>query len=280
MHKILRVVDCSNSPNPIVNWSLCIICQRTIPSDSLVCPADSKKQNAGAGYSTLANDLLGFNAIDCLPSTINLNALDDGSGIQNTLSINCACWHKSCRDSINSTKLGRAQKRKYTHSENSGTSTADIYSEPLSSVPRLTRSLSNAVLQADNVCFFCEEKQGSAPSDKLWQVRTFSVDQRVRRCASELQDVGLLAKLAEGDMIATEAHYHSHCLVSLYNRAERLKSDQSRDIVYQYVSNVPGIVLAELVAYIDDVRSSQIIAPVFKLSELNKMYTCKLQHID
>ena len=41
--------------------------------------------------------------------------------------------------------------------------------------------------------------------------------------------------------------------------------------------DIEGVVLGELVAYIEDVRSNQSIAPVFKLSELKKLYSSKLQ---
>ena len=37
--------------------------------------------------------------------------------------------------------------------------------------------------------------------------------------------------------------------------------------------------LGELIAYIEDVRSNQALAPVFKLSELRKMYTTKLEKL-
>lgn len=77
------------------------------------------------------------------------------------------------------------------------------------------------------LCFFCD-KEGSAKSDndRLRQVRTFIVDARICQCAALLQDANLLAKLSDGDMIATEAQYHSRCLVSLYNRAERQSSSE------------------------------------------------------
>lgn len=159
--------------------------------------------------------------------------------------------------------------------------------ETLSSLPsiRVTRASSSAASDADIRCFFCDEKEGFIPSNKLWQVRTFEVDARVRQCAAELQDADLLAKLAKGDMIAVEAHYHSGCLISLYNRAkaERRASastsnDQQRD-ENDATNQTEGIVLGELIAYIDDVRCNQAIEPVFKLSELNKLYMCKLAQL-
>ena len=159
--------------------------------------------------------------------------------------------------------------------------------ETLSSLPsiRVTRASSSAASDADIRCFFCDEKEGFIPSNKLWQVRTFGVDARVRQCAAELQDADLLAKLAKGDMIAVEAHYHSGCLISLYNRAKaerRASASTSNDQQCDEndaTNQTEGIVLGELIAYIDDVRCNQAIEPVFKLSELNKLYMCKLAQL-
>jgi len=86
-----------------------------------------------------------------------------------------------------------------------------------------------------------------------------------------LQDANLLSKLAEGDMIATEARYHTICLINLYRRAARVGSVP--------ISDHSGIVLAELVAYIEEVRSNQTIVPVLKLSKLSKLYTSRLNQL-
>jgi hypothetical protein len=108
----------------------------------------------------------------------------------------------------------------------------------------------------------------------LWQVRTFSVDARVRQCAAVLQDFSTLAKLSKVDMIAVEAHYHARCLVSYYKRANRLVCSESMS---ESSFDNEGVVLGELVAYIEDIRSNQSTAPEFKLSDLKKMYLSKLR---
>jgi len=43
--------------------------------------------------------LRAFNELVALPTTLCLSQLDDGSGIETTLSKHCAKWHKSCRES-------------------------------------------------------------------------------------------------------------------------------------------------------------------------------------
>ena len=92
------------------DWNLCLLCQDD-NEEQLQCPADSKRSNIGAGYVTLSENLIKFNEIGCLPKSVNLNALDDGTGIANTLVQNHAKYHKSCYLRYNSTMLKRVQKQ-------------------------------------------------------------------------------------------------------------------------------------------------------------------------
>jgi hypothetical protein len=95
-----------------IDWQNCVICQKHTPSQSLVCPALGKKRQTGDGYKSLEDDLLGFQSIGCLPQTINMDSLNEGSSISNTLKTNFARWHKSYRDNISSNRLDTAKKRK------------------------------------------------------------------------------------------------------------------------------------------------------------------------
>ena len=65
--------------------------------------------------------------------------------------------------------------------------------------------------------------------------------------------------------------YHVKCLASLYNkdRATRAMVDDQDDINH-------GIALAELVFYIDDACMEALVAPVFKLVDLTRLYTTRL----
>src|SRR6218665_1469751 len=65
------------------------------------------------------------------------------------------------------------------------------------------------------LCFFCDMPAGQLG---LHEVMTLELGTRVRECALELSDDRLLTKLATSDMVATEAKYHSSCLVHIYNR--------------------------------------------------------------
>ena len=81
-----------------------------------------------------------------------------------------------------------------------------------------TRYSSGGAMFNNYSCFFCGGKES-----KLHQVTTFALDKRVRDSALKIADTVLLAKLSVGDLISQEAVYHNKCLVSLYNRAERLE---------------------------------------------------------
>ena len=67
------------------------------------------------------------------------------------------------------------------------------------------RSAHSHPQSADPTCLFCNEPAGSTG---LHKAPTYNIDTNVRRCALEVGDTALLAKLAAGDMIAIEAKYH------------------------------------------------------------------------
>ena len=121
-------------------------------------------------------------------------------------------------------------------------------------------------------CFFCDEPAGSAC---LHNASTYDIDRKVRRCALELEDTSLLAKLAPGDMIAVEAKYHGRFLMALYNRARDARTMH----VNEDHADFHGIAFAELVAYIEDFRMEGSVAPVFKLADLAHLYKLRLEQL-
>ena len=76
---------------------------------------------------------------------------------------------------------------------------------------RLSISLKNF---SEN-CFFFEE---SDPQEELHECLPIPTSNRVKAVAEDLQDLKLLGKLIEGDMVATEAKYYSKCFLNLFNR--------------------------------------------------------------
>ena len=93
-----------------IDWSKCILCndnERT-GDDKLTIP-DDKVSNSG--YTTLAKTLEELVELGELPPKIDLNNINDGSGIEQTLKKNRAGFHKFCK--LDHTKiLKRAKKRK------------------------------------------------------------------------------------------------------------------------------------------------------------------------
>ena len=115
---LLEMSSDANSQNLLdtkskkTDWNQCAICQEN-KNESLQCPADSKCQSdVGAGYKTLATNLVKFSDLGCLPVQIDLSRLDEGGkGIEETFRKNNARWHRSCYSCFNSTKVKRAEKR-------------------------------------------------------------------------------------------------------------------------------------------------------------------------
>ena len=110
----------------------------------------------------------------------------------------------------------------------------------------------------------------------MHRASTLELDARVRHCALQLQDKPLLAKLSAGDMVAQDAEYHVKCLVSLYNRArgtETYSAESDADAVNH------GIAFAELVSYIEDARMDNLIASIFKSSDLVSLYSNRLKQL-
>ena len=101
----------------------------------------------------------------------------------------------------------------------------------------------------------------------------------MRKCALELGDSPLLAKLSAGDMTAIDARYHFKCLTALYNRYAVVSStlvdmSEEKSDIERY-----SIALTELVSYIDEARPDNNVAPVFKLSSLLNLYSSKLEQL-
>ena len=116
--------------------------------------------------------------------------------------------------------------------------------------------------------FFCGQSNGV-----LHRASTFKVDKKVRQCAIILEDNVLLSKLSMGDMIAQDSVYHSKCLLTLYRNSSQKQLGEG------YTENekkIHGIVLAELVSFIEQSATNQNTAPVFKVADLAEMYKTRL----
>ena len=219
----------------------------------------------GVGYASIAQHIIQFHDLNAMPSTFKLNVdkLDGGSGIEDTLRSHSAAWHKSCRNKINNLKLDRALKRNQD--------VLPVYFSPIK-----IRRLNSDGVQSMYVCIFCD-KTSDHSKDTLHKASTFELDFKVRKCATDLQDTKLLAKLAGGDLIAIDALYHTKCLLNLYDRAKQAANNQSKGTDNE--QSLKAIAFAQLLQYIEEFRDSEECAPVFNLMDLSKLYSARLHEL-
>lgn len=226
--------ECPSQQPADTNWKLCIICQEET-AESLTSPLQSKRKDVGQGYHLLAENLLKFDELGKLPRTLRLDRMDEGQGIEAAMVTNEAKWHEMCRLRYNNQMLQRTEKREHQSPERD-------------SAPRKCSRLQSSHKPSEASCFFCSHAAGT---DGLHEVTTFQVDQRVHESAKLTGDSLLLAKLSLGDMVALEAKYHTKCLLALYNSARKVQAVQQEGIEDDEIA---GIVLAELVMYIEEAR--------------------------
>ena len=74
-------------------------------------------------------------------------------------------------------------------------------------------------------------------------------------------------------MPAIDSYYHTGCLTALHNRLTNISPKEEKNITTQI--SLKAIALAELVAYIED-NAKQT---VFKLSDLSKLYSSRLEQL-
>ena len=121
-----------------------------------------------------------------------------------------ATFHKACSTLYNKDKLERKRKSFDNQHETEGLSD-DSNEDEGTPVKRQNRGTKSSRL----VCFLCELEDDKK---NLHLVETFSRNTNIKTMAVELADHTLLAKLSEGDLIATEGRYHYHCMTELKNR--------------------------------------------------------------
>ena len=70
-----------------------------------------KKYKTNCRMWSLATNLSEFRKLGCLPLDIDLEKLDNGSGIEATFETNLAAWHKTCLQKFSNMKLDRAMQK-------------------------------------------------------------------------------------------------------------------------------------------------------------------------
>ena len=161
-----------------------------------------------------------------------------------------AVFHKSCKVRFNKQMYERTLK----------SDTKNVTEKEEEVITRTTRKGCNAknFLVA---CFFVCDKTDSV--DNLNECRTLYLDMRVRKIAHDSNNSQLIAKLIEGDMVATEAKYYHTCLTKLYNEYRSINRNRSKEM--NELELIKGIALSELFAFIEDSIDSNDSIPTFLL---------------
>lgn len=91
-----------------------------------------------------------------------------------------------------------------------------------------------------------------------------------------MRDTKILAKLADGDMIARKALYHKSCMNSITNQYRSFINKESNQNSQQ---NLESIVLAETMIYIEESlqNNSAEVAPFTKLSTVLPILSFRLR---
>ena len=76
-----------------LDWTKCIFCQKDLQKVKTICPANSKKADAGCGYKTVTDLVESFRELGGLPEGLKVDLWDEGEGIANTLSQRKAVFH-------------------------------------------------------------------------------------------------------------------------------------------------------------------------------------------
>ena len=156
-------------PPTSTNWDICVLCQEDT-GEPLQCPLRAKRQSkVGTGYSSLAENLLQFQTLQHVPLDINLECLDDGGGIESTLMVHQAKWHKKCQLQFNKKAFDEQCRRESTVTVQQGSPSV-----------MHTRSVKSHPSSTEPTCFFCDKPAG------LHNASTYNIDTNVRRCALEL----------------------------------------------------------------------------------------------
>ena len=182
--------------------------------------------------------------------------------LQQTFVENDAIFHQKCVVRYTAEKL----KRKLDQSKN------EEVVEKLVIEPKITRRSFNAS-NFTKTCFFCGEVED------LITCRTLTLYEHVKIWATFLSDARLLAKLSEGDIVATEAQYHKKCLTGVFNQYRSKKREEVPET--ELLRDIEQKALGDVVEYIKDQITVCIeleSTPVFTQKSLSDMYNSRLVH--
>ena len=138
----------SSSISIQTNCNLCTTCQAET-SGNLNCPALSTCIDVGSRYKSITAHLHRFREVGLLPRALQLDRLDDGDGIKETLTKHKPSWHPSCRARYITTNIKRAKKTEKRPIE------SDISKCDSSSEKRTRAHTETCDFHHQETCFIC-----------------------------------------------------------------------------------------------------------------------------
>ncbi|KAK3916080.1 Potassium channel GORK [Frankliniella fusca] len=187
---------------------MCCICQK--PGGNLRCPAKNPNlsmRNVGYNlFSANIESLKGTNHV--FPSGRKPENFDESSGVKETLIKHEAKFHCKCH--LNYTTHFTQEPAQPTSNNTSQQDKPSVR----------TRSSSVSINPKEEVCFLC--KKASLNKQPLHCCMTYEIFNSIKNYGTKANDTAVLAFLAEGDLVAQEAKYHSTCVLTLLAFADLL----------------------------------------------------------
>ena len=222
------------------DWEKCFLCQ-VDKDDQVRYPAANPKQSTDLreAYSRTVKNVLRLKELGALPDNIPLTSYDNDADIVELMLVNSVCWHKSCKNSVDSQKVARAEKASHKSGED------DLSRTKRRRVTKQTEQDEDPLVK----CCLCNEKGNK----KFYKVSTFDIDRKIRAYAFKVRK------------------YHLHCLTKLYREAESVDAkDKKSD---DRVMILKGQAFSELIDYVESLRGKK--AAISK-GELYHLYTSRL----
>ncbi|KAF5283005.1 hypothetical protein FQA39_LY04876 [Lamprigera yunnana] len=213
------------------NWTLCCLFQQDIRKD-LLCPYE--KECHHKAYEVLEVDL--ENIVDnevSMPLDVNVECLDDGSGIVNTMKTNKVTYHNGCRTLFRSGMLQRQLKKREMDSGNVGAAVS----------PKKTRLSYKSTLNREKAqCTYCEKYEGEG-DEQIYHVSSANCVHARLNTTSNAEDAQ-----------AWDIHYHASCYIKLKTEA-RAATKSSRSTFHQQTYD--PLIIAQLLALVKCNNSPQ-----------------------
>ncbi|KAE8744656.1 hypothetical protein FOCC_FOCC008717 [Frankliniella occidentalis] len=245
-----------------INWDVCCLCQET-SSDDLVCPANNPNASQiNKGYNTLSVNIERLKgSTHVFPSKRKSEHFDEGCGIKETLIKNRAKWHKKCIVKY-TTRFSNILEELTSENGHQEHKTSDVK----------TRSSSVAINPKEEVCFLC--KKESEENQPLHRCMTYEIFNSIKEYAIKANDTETLAFLAEGDLVAQEAKYHSICVLNLRSKGKDLSIQQNNDD-----ASCDSLAFADLLLYMHTQLEELGVNCAFNTANLIQLYNQRLSQL-